>query len=98
MGCPDRPCCTTIASSCSRPRAVCATATATKLARDDARLRRICLYRRTGLPLAEIGPLLIRPECQALAPILESQLHELRPMTAQSGLNDFNNLGKLQLN
>jgi DNA-binding transcriptional MerR regulator len=45
--------------------------------RNDARLRRICLYRRTGLPLAEIGPLLIRPGRQALALILESQLHEL---------------------
>ena len=45
--------------------------------RDDARLRRICLYRRTGLPLAKIGPLLIRPGRQALALILESQLHEL---------------------
>jgi len=45
--------------------------------RDEKRLGQICLYRRTGLPLAEIGSLLMRPRRQALALTLESQLHEL---------------------
>ena len=41
---------------------------------DDARLRQVCLYRRTGLPLAEIRRLLGRPR-QDLAAALERQLH-----------------------
>jgi len=45
-------------------------------AADDARLRQICLYRRTGLPLAEIRRLLGRPR-QDLAAALERQLHEV---------------------
>jgi DNA-binding transcriptional MerR regulator len=44
--------------------------------RDAARLRRICLYRRTGLPLAEIGALLGRPQ-KVFATALERQLREL---------------------
>ena len=45
-------------------------------AADDARLRQICLYRRTGLPLAEIARILGRPR-RALAAALERQLHEV---------------------
>ena len=44
--------------------------------RDAARLRRICLYRRTGLPLAEIRALLGRPQ-KNFAASLERQLREL---------------------
>ena len=45
-------------------------------AADDKRLGQICLYRRTGLPLAEIGRLLERPR-RDLAGALERQLHDL---------------------
>lgn len=45
--------------------------------RDEARLRRICLYRRMGLPLAQIRSLLDRPPRRELARALERQLHEL---------------------
>jgi DNA-binding transcriptional MerR regulator len=44
--------------------------------RDAARLRRICLYRRTGMPLADIHTLLERPH-KNLAAALERQLREL---------------------
>jgi DNA-binding transcriptional MerR regulator len=44
--------------------------------RDAERLRQICLYRRTGLPLAEIRRLLGGPR-KALALALERQLEEL---------------------
>ena len=44
--------------------------------RDDERLRQICLYRRTGLSLAEIRRLLGRPR-RELATALERQLFEL---------------------
>jgi MerR family transcriptional regulator, thiopeptide resistance regulator len=44
--------------------------------RDAARLRRICLYRRTGMPLADICTLLERPQ-KNLAAALERQLREL---------------------
>ena len=43
---------------------------------DDERLRQICLYRRTGLSLAEIRRLLGRPR-RELAAALERQLFEL---------------------
>jgi DNA-binding transcriptional MerR regulator len=42
----------------------------------DERLRQICLYRRTGLPLAEIRRILGRPR-RDLAAALERQLHEV---------------------
>jgi DNA-binding transcriptional MerR regulator len=45
-------------------------------ARDDERLAQICLYRRTGLSLAEIRRLLGRPH-RELARALERQLFEL---------------------
>ncbi len=45
-------------------------------ATDDERLRQICLYRRTGLPLADIGRILGRPR-RDLAAALERQLHEV---------------------
>jgi MerR family transcriptional regulator, thiopeptide resistance regulator len=45
-------------------------------ARDDERLRTICLYRRTGLPLAEIARILDRPR-KDLAAVLERQLYEV---------------------
>ena len=45
-------------------------------ARDDERLRAICLYRRTGLPLTEIARILDRPR-KDLAAVLERQLHEV---------------------
>jgi len=45
-------------------------------ARDDERLSQICLYRRTGLSLAEIRRLLGRPR-RELAQALERQLFEL---------------------
>ena len=52
---------------------------------DDARLGQICLYRRTGLPLAEIGRILGRPR-KDLAGALERQLHEaLAQMEALRG-------------
>jgi DNA-binding transcriptional MerR regulator len=44
--------------------------------RDDDRLRQICLYRRTGLSLADIRRLLDRPR-RELAAALERQLFEL---------------------
>jgi DNA-binding transcriptional MerR regulator len=44
--------------------------------RDEERLRQICLYRRTGLPLAEIRRLLGGPR-KTLALALEKQLQEL---------------------
>ncbi len=44
--------------------------------RDGERLRQICLYRRTGLPLAEIRRLLGGPR-KTLALALERQLQEL---------------------
>ncbi len=44
--------------------------------RDSERLRQICLYRQTGLPLSEIGKLLDKPR-KELAAALERQLHEL---------------------
>jgi DNA-binding transcriptional MerR regulator len=44
--------------------------------RDEKRLGQICLYRRTGLPLAEIRKILGRPR-QELAGALERQLHDL---------------------
>jgi DNA-binding transcriptional MerR regulator len=44
--------------------------------RDEERLRQICLYRRTGLPLAEIRRLLGGPK-KTLALALERQLDEL---------------------
>jgi DNA-binding transcriptional MerR regulator len=44
--------------------------------RDAARLRRICLYRRTGMPLAQIRILLERPQ-KNLAAALERQLRDL---------------------
>jgi DNA-binding transcriptional MerR regulator len=44
--------------------------------RDEERLRQICLYRRTGLPLAEIRRLLGGPR-KTLARALEKQLEEL---------------------
>ncbi len=44
--------------------------------RDEERLRQICLYRRTGLPLAEIRRLLGGPR-KTLALALEKQLEEL---------------------
>ena len=43
---------------------------------DDERLRQICLYRRTGLSLAEIRRLLGRPR-RELASALERQLFDL---------------------
>lgn len=45
-------------------------------AAEDARLRQICLFRRTGLALAEIRRILGRPR-QDLAAALERQLHEV---------------------
>jgi DNA-binding transcriptional MerR regulator len=45
-------------------------------AADDRRLGQICLYRRTGLALAEIRRLLGRPR-RDLAGALERQLHDL---------------------
>ncbi|MBI5382259.1 MAG: MerR family transcriptional regulator [Opitutae bacterium] len=45
-------------------------------AADEKRLGQICLYRRTGLPLAEIAKILGRPR-QALAGALERQLRDL---------------------
>jgi DNA-binding transcriptional MerR regulator len=45
-------------------------------AEDDKRLRQICLYRQTGLPLAEIQRILERPR-KNLAGALERQLYEL---------------------
>jgi DNA-binding transcriptional MerR regulator len=53
--------------------------------RDEERLRQIVLYRRTGLPLAEIRRLLGGPK-KALAVALERQLHELA--TRITGLRD----------
>jgi len=44
--------------------------------RDEKRLGQICLYRRTGLPLAEINKILGRPR-QELAGALERQLYDL---------------------
>jgi DNA-binding transcriptional MerR regulator len=44
--------------------------------RDEERLRKVCLYRRTGLPLAEIRRLLAAPR-KELALALERQLDEL---------------------
>jgi DNA-binding transcriptional MerR regulator len=43
---------------------------------EEARLEQICLYRRAGVPLAEIRRLLEGPD-QAMAPILERHLHAL---------------------
>jgi len=43
---------------------------------DDRRLRKICLYRQTGLPLAEIRRILDRPK-KDLAAALERQLYEV---------------------
>ena len=45
-------------------------------ATDDERLRQICLYRQTGLPLVEIRRILGRPR-RDLAAALERQLHEV---------------------
>ncbi len=44
--------------------------------KDAARLSQICLYRQTGLPLADIRKLLDKPH-KELAAALERQLHEL---------------------
>ena len=44
--------------------------------RDEQRLGQICLYRRTGLPLAEIRKILDRPR-RELAGALERQLYDL---------------------
>ena len=45
-------------------------------AKDAERLRQICLYRQTGLPLADIRKLLDKPH-KDLAAALERQLYEL---------------------
>ncbi|MFH1915383.1 MAG: MerR family transcriptional regulator [Pseudomonadota bacterium] len=44
---------------------------------DDARLARICRYRRAGLPLADIGRILADPAESGLSDALETRLAEL---------------------